>query len=91
MYGKPDYHASATVISESHGVMKMMAITNEAGSDDGRPRTLGPSWEYGGSLSAIRKNLICLSVEISQDMFKYVRICLHQFQISWVSWVSQIS
>ena len=51
-YGKPDYQASATVISESHGVMKMMAITNEAGSDDGRPRTLGPSREYGGSLSA---------------------------------------
>ena len=42
----PDYQASATVISESHGVMKMMAITNEAGSDDGRPQTLGPSREY---------------------------------------------
>ena len=50
-YGKPDYQASAMVISESHRVMKMMAITNEAGSDDGRPRTLGPSREYGGSLS----------------------------------------
>ena len=42
-YGKPDYQASAMVISESHGVMKMMAITNEAGSDDGRPQTLGLS------------------------------------------------
>ena len=33
-------------------MMKMMATTNEVGSDDGRPRTLSPSPEYGGSLSA---------------------------------------
>ena len=31
-YGKPDYQASATVISESH---RVMAVTDEAQSDGG--------------------------------------------------------
>ena len=33
IYGKPDYQASATVISESH---RVMAIADEAQTDGGR-------------------------------------------------------
>ena len=37
-YGKPDYQASATVINESH---RVMAIIDEARSDDGAMEDLG--------------------------------------------------